>query len=99
MVAGSRANPSLLNISGPDAFSQQDIDTEKEWVSSQAKVQRPSDFGDRRTFEDVRINERCCWICENWIQEPFIYIPGWSGPETTATEVEEVFVYFSIDGF
>jgi len=98
-VAASRTNPSLQHLATADAFSDSDLDFEKEWIGVQSKVVRCGDFGQRLRFEDVRLNERCCWICENWVQEVVSYYPGWSGPEQSFDEVDVVFAYFSIDGF
>jgi len=92
-------NPSLQSVATPDAFSAQDLETEKEWVGVQSRVQHASNFSGSDRFEDVRINERCCWICENWVEEPICYIPGWSGSETSADAVTSVYAYFSIDDF
>ncbi|CAE8646561.1 unnamed protein product, partial [Polarella glacialis] len=58
-----------------------------------------SDFNAKADFEDVRLNERCCWICENWVDHAVSYIPGWSGYEEEPDEVLQVFAFFSIDGF
>eukprot|EP00931_Biecheleriopsis_adriatica_P055242 TRINITY_DN32604_c0_g1_i1.p1 TRINITY_DN32604_c0_g1~~TRINITY_DN32604_c0_g1_i1.p1 ORF type:complete len:1681 (+),score=315.31 TRINITY_DN32604_c0_g1_i1:55-5097(+) len=93
------ANPSLHRVEKGDAFSEEDLRHEKEWLGVHAKVQPPSLFNGRNEFEEVRINTRCCWICENWVEEVISYIPGWSGSEISAEDVTEVFAYFSIDGF
>jgi hypothetical protein len=98
-VANLQSSPSLLNVGGSEPFSPEDIEVEKVWAEERAKVQRPMDFGNGRQFEDARVNERCCWICENWVQETVSYIPGWSGPEVSIEDVSQVFAYFSIDGF
>jgi len=98
-VAMTRTNPALHNVAGPDAFSSNDIGVEKEWVQVHSKVQAPADFGRTSLFEDVRVNERCCWICENWVELALTYIPGWSGPEKSLDEATNVFVFFSSDGF
>lgn len=94
-----RVNPSLLRVTSAEAFSAQDLDNEKEWLGVQARVQQPAAFNGICHFEDVRINERCCWICENWVEQPVCYIPGWSGPETSADDIANVYAYFSVDGF
>lgn len=96
-IANLRTNPSLHNVAGSSAFSKQDIEFEKEWVKVHEKVQRPAEFGAAGCFDTVQGNERCCWICENWVEEQVCYIPGWSGPKEE--EIETIFAFFSIDGF
>jgi len=58
-----------------------------------AKVQSAPAF---QQSDEVSANERCCWICENWVVQEVSYIPGWSGD---TIEVENVFAYFSVDNF
>eukprot|EP00930_Biecheleria_cincta_P060897 TRINITY_DN4647_c2_g1_i1.p1 TRINITY_DN4647_c2_g1~~TRINITY_DN4647_c2_g1_i1.p1 ORF type:complete len:1790 (-),score=358.53 TRINITY_DN4647_c2_g1_i1:120-5489(-) len=97
--AYDRANPSLRRVESEDVFSVDDLRMEKDWVDTHAQVQLPASFGMRAQFEDVRLNERCCWICENWVEEQIYYVPGWSGSETSPWDVTQVYVYFSVDGF
>eukprot|EP00441_Pelagodinium_beii_P033345 CAMPEP_0197644852 /NCGR_PEP_ID=MMETSP1338-20131121/17692_1 /TAXON_ID=43686 ORGANISM="Pelagodinium beii, Strain RCC1491" /NCGR_SAMPLE_ID=MMETSP1338 /ASSEMBLY_ACC=CAM_ASM_000754 /LENGTH=1652 /DNA_ID=CAMNT_0043218317 /DNA_START=87 /DNA_END=5045 /DNA_ORIENTATION=+ len=98
-LAYESSSPSLQRVEKSDVFSEVDVQAEKDWVKVHSKVQLPSCFDAKTEFEDVRINERCCWICENWVAQQVCYIPGVSGPEIHAEEVTEVFAFFSIDGF
>jgi len=63
------------------------------------QLQLSGRFAATRSFEDVKLNEHCCWICDSWIEESVVYIPGWSGSETKEDEVTHVFAYFGVDGF
>lgn len=98
-TAYDRANPSLRRVESEDVFSRDDLQVEKDWVNTHAQVQLPAAFGARVQFEDVRLNERCCWICENWVEEQIYYVPGWSGSEASPQDATEVYAYFSVDGY
>jgi len=105
LFGGHRANPSLRGLSQletmgmhPPVFSQEDLQLEKSWVAARTKAQQPLDFA-TNSCEDVRRDARCCWICENWVEQRVSYIPGWSGPEISPDEVVSVLAFFSVDGF
>ncbi|CAE7224762.1 CPK26, partial [Symbiodinium natans] len=90
-------SPSLRRVEKADAFSEGDLSWEKAWLGVHAKVQSAPAFV--QESEEVSANERCCWICENWVAQEVFYIPGWSGAETSLDEVVNVFAYFSVDNF
>jgi len=106
LFGGYRMNPSLRSLApaekrmqAPAPFSEDDLQVEKAWIAVHAKAQQSLDFGNTEVCEDVRRNARCCWVCENWVEQRVSYIPGWSGDETSADEVTAVYAFFSLDGF
>ncbi|CAE7335004.1 Nlrc3 [Symbiodinium pilosum] len=90
-------SPSLRRVEKADAFSEGDLSWEKAWLGVHAKVQSAPAFV--QESEEVSANERCCWICENWVMQEVCYIPGWSGSEKVLDDNLNIFVYFSVDNF